>query len=223
MRTKKWVKSFFKKEADIVRNGLELSEFPFTPRVALASSHVKLLSTGIFFVHRRYEDIIRAVKLLQEKGVNVVLSIVGNYSGEHHRYYEMLNSLVDELGLQGSIFFLGNISDSELRRQYKENDIYISANHLQSWGLAPFEAIASGMPAIISNSTGAAEVLKNREHALLISPKSPEKIMEAVIELVSHPDLYMRLSTEARRFVEENLTWKNTAQAFAKVFQDVTV
>lgn len=219
-RTKKWVGEYFHKDADIVRNGLEPRDFPYTPHVFSKKSKVRLLSVGIFFVHRRYEDIIQAVKLLQEKGIDATLSIAGSFGGEHRHYFEKLQVLAYKLGVSGSLLFLGNVSDAELRKQYAENDIYISANHLQSWGLAPFEAMASGMPAIISNTTGAAEVLTDHKHARLIPPKNPEKIAAAVKELVENSDLYAVLSKEGRRFVETEITWQNTAKELTKVLEE---
>lgn len=220
MRTKKWVREYFNKNADIVRNGLEMKDFPYTPHIPPKKSNVKLLSTGIFFVHRRYEDIIHAVKLLQERGIGAVLSIVGGFNGEHERYYKKLRVETDRLNLGDSVFFLGNISDEELFLQYEQNNIYISANHLQSWGLAPFEAIASGMPAIISNSTGAVEVLEDRKHALFVPPKSPEKIAEAVEKLVTKPEMYTALSVQGKRLVESEITWQNTATALFGILQE---
>lgn len=222
MRTKEWVREFFGKEADIVRNGLAVEDFPFSVHGLPQKNSVRLLSAGIFFLHRRYEDIIRAVKLLRDGGVNAELALVGGYSGEHRQYGETLKKLAKDLGIGAYIFFLGNVPEAELLEQYRKGDIYISANHMQSWGLAPFEAMASGMPAIISNTTGAAEVLADRGDALLIPPKSPESIVCAVKEIIEKPELYAALSKSGRTLVEMEITWQNTARNLAKILEEET-
>ncbi|MBI2055913.1 MAG: glycosyltransferase family 4 protein [Candidatus Sungbacteria bacterium] len=219
-RTMEWAKKFFKKDADIVRNGLDLQGFPFFEHSLRQEKHVCLLSTGIFFLHRRYEDILHAVKILRSEGIDAELALVGGYSGEHRRYYEALKKLAEELGIGPRVFFLGNVSDAELLEQYKKGDIYISANHLQSWGLAPFEAMASGMPTIISNSTGAAEVLTDRVNALLIPSKSPEHIASAVRELLEKPELYAALARSGRKLVETEITWQNTARGLERIMNN---
>ncbi len=219
-RTKKWTRTWLKKESVVVRSGLDLDHFPYREHKPPEKKHIDLFAAGIFFIHRRYEDIIRALGLLRDKGYDARLTIVGNYSSrEYQEYVELLRRLVEELSLEGHVSFPGRISDEELIRHYRAHNIYISANHLQSWGLAAFEAMSSGMPVIVSRTAGAAEVLTDRKNAMLINAKAPEEIAAAVKELVDHPDLYQKLSREGRAFVEKFITWDRTAEELEKIFQ----
>ena len=219
-RTKEWAKRYFHKDAVVVRNGIEIDTFPYREHSSPRQNAVKLLAVGIFFVHRRYEDIIKAAAILRKRGVDVKLVIAGdNQTPAYAAYGKVLYSLVAELNLRSRVSFPGRISEEELIRLYGEYDMYISANHLQSWGLAVFEAMACGMPVIVSKTAGASEVLTHGENALLVNPKAPEEIADAVEHLIKNPSLYAHMSERGRKFVEANISWERSAKSVVEIFE----
>ena len=220
-RTKQWVREYFRKEATVVRSGLDCEKFPYRERAA-PTQEIKIFMAGIFFIHRRYEDAIRALALVREMGHHATLAIAGDYGAnqEYAGYHKDLKNLTHVLCLEKDVEFLGRISDKELMRRYQQSDIYISPNHLQSWGLAVFEAMASGSPVIVSNTAGASEVLTDGENALIVPAKNPEAIAQAITRLITNPDLYEKLSKEGRAFVEGNISWKQYATGMMKVYKE---
>lgn len=220
-RTKKWAVDYFHKEAIVVRSGLDITIFPYVAREGIDGRPVRILMAGIFFVHRRYEDVIHAIRLLMDKGYDTKLTIVGNHSSsdEYRAYHKQLRHLVNKLGLEKRVEFPGQISEDELRGHYKGDDIYVSPNHLQSWGLACFEAMASGLPVIVSRTAGASEVLTHNENALLVNPKSPQEIANVIMRLIDDKVLYKKMSMAGRAFVENNMSWERSARAMIHVFE----
>lgn len=220
-RTREWAREYFGKEARVVRSGLDLDEFQYKERRPLAGRKARVLATGVFFVHRRYEDAIEALALLKDKGYDVSLTIIGDYAlnREYRWYHQKLAGIARERGIEDRVFFRGGVTDEELKRAYREHDIYVSPNHLQSWGLAAFEALASGMPAIISKTAGASEVLTNGKNALLVNPKAPQEIADAILRLIEEPELYVSLSVAGRKFVEENISWEKSARNLLDIFE----
>ena len=174
---------------------------------------------GIFFRHRRFEDGIRALKILADRGIDVILSVVGNYDADP-AYYRELADLCAALGVAGRVKFLGEIPEDALAASYREHDIFIFPNHLQSWGLAVFEAMACGTPVIVSESAGASEVLTHGENALVVSPMSPERIADAAGRLMDDGALYEDLSRAGRAFVEREISWARTARTMRMLFSE---
>ena len=213
---KNFVKKYFKKNAEVIRSGLDIERFEFNEHAIKDLKNIKLLTTGIFFPHRRFEDLIIGVSLMP----NSTLTIIGDTDNDK-KYYEKLKNLINSLGLEEKVKFLGKVSDEELINSYKSHDIFVFPNHLQTWGLAVFEAMACGIPVIVSRTSGASEVLKDRENAFLVNPKTPEDIKKAVEELCSNPNFYFSISKNARRFVEENISWKKYTENMLKIFQGV--
>lgn len=218
-RDKELAKRYFGKNAEIIRNGVDVSRFPFFERQAPKKA-IRLFMNGIFFRHRRFEDGIYAVKLLSDSGYDIFLSIAGDYNADK-KYYDALTELTRELGLENKVRFLGKVSEGRLLELYKSSDIFLFPNHMQSWGLAVFEAMACGTPVIVSKSAGASEVLVNEESAMLVDPKSPESLAEAVKKMIASQDLYSKLSRNGRKLVEENISWERLAENYSKIFEYV--
>lgn len=211
-------KKYFNKEAVVVRSGVDLDQFSFTLR-RLNPEKITLLSVGIFSPRRRFEDVIEAVRILRERGYRVGLDIVGN-PAPSPEYYQKLSALVTTYSLDEQVHFLGRLAlDQELIDCYHTRDIYISANHMESWGLAIFEAMACGMPVVVSRSSGACAVLTDGRDAMLADPKSPESIASAVERLIHDPELFRSVSKNSRVCVEENISWAKYTASMLAVFE----
>ena len=211
------VKQAWGREAVIAHNGIELRQFPYRPRSVPAGAKRKLLMAGIFFPHRRFEDGIMAVRRLVEENYDVELSIVGGYETDDP-YYRRIAGLCDSPGLRERVRFLGKLPEEHLIRNYHEHDVFIFPSHHQSWGLAVFEAMACGLPVIVSRTAGAHEVLTHRENALLVNPKRPEEIAAAVKYMIDDPEAWRRLSAAGRTFVERNISWEKQGREMSRIF-----
>lgn len=210
-RDRDWVRKYYGKDACVVRNGLDVARFPFCARNPLSSKKARLLLAGIFLPHRRFEDAIEAAKILMEKNYDIHVSIAGDYMSRP-LYYKKIKDLIYGYGMENRVLFLGKIPEGQWKDMYKNNDIFIFPNHMQSWGIVVFEAMASGMPVIVSKTAGASEVLTDGTNALLVNPKAPRGIADGIRRLIDTPDLYGQLSKNGRIFVENNISWQRYTQ-----------
>ncbi len=204
-RDKAWVREQFGKDAVVVRPGADTAGFAYRARTA-AGRPLRMLMAGIYFPHRRFEDGIRALALLRERGIEATLTIVGR-SHAADPYVLRVRALITQLGLESQVTLRGEVTEEELHALHSAADAFVFASHLQSWGIAVFEAMASGTPVVVSRSAGASEVLTHGQTALLVKPLSPVQIADAAEALAGDPALYGRLSAQGRAFVEGNLRW----------------
>ncbi|MFY9462686.1 MAG: glycosyltransferase family 4 protein, partial [Candidatus Sungiibacteriota bacterium] len=212
------VKRFLRRDAVVVRSGLDIEKFSYVERASPDGSHIALLTTGIFMRHRRFEDVIEAVGILADRGIYAALTIIGDQASDQ-KYADEMRRLVEERKLTELVSFLGRVSEEELVRAYQQHHIFVFANDPQTWGLAVFEAMASGAPVIISRGAGAHEVLTDRKNALLVSPRLPKEIADAVENMTADPALYAMLSRNGRVFVEKEISWERYADQMSKLFQ----
>jgi len=216
-RDKKWADEEFPRSTTaIIRNGLDIKEFPYHARTSITGKRINLFAIALLLPHRRFEDAVEAVSLLQKKGYDIHFTIAGDPADK--KYYAKLLGLVSTLQLGTNVSFLGKISPEALLSAYQTADIFIFPCHLQSWGLAVFEAMASGLPVIVSETAGASEVLVDEKTAMIVPPYSPEKIAEAVEKLATDPIMYRSISVDGRKFVEENITWEKYTQSLLDLF-----
>lgn len=213
------VKKYLGSSSVVVRSGLDVDEFPFSARPPILGKKVSILTSGILYPHRRFEDVIEAVKILVEQGFDPSLSVIGSKSSSPH-YFQKLTDLVKEWKLEDRVHFLGEVPEQELVRAYHSHDCFVFANDLQTWGLAVFEAMSSGLPVIVSRGAGAHEVLTDCQNCILVNPRDPENIARAIREFVLNPRLYQRLSAAGASFVRENISWRRYAEGMLKVFSE---
>lgn len=204
----------------VVRSGLDPKAFDFRLRpLDTAKRPLVVLAVGIFFPHRRFEDLVNAASELVKAGLDVRVDIVG--SEDYDREYSgQIRALVSRLGLRDRVRFVGSASEAELRRMYSESDAFVFPNFPQTWGLAVFEAMASGTPTVVSTGCGASEILADGENALLVPPGRPDMIASQLRRLFTDRALYSKLSSEGRRFVEKNVSWDSYGDTIMRLFAE---
>ena len=122
------------------------------------------------------------------------------------------------LAAGGRIRFLGDVSDADLPVLYSGAAAFVFASKYEGFGLPPLEAMASGVPALVSDRASLPEVVG--EAAWPIDPERPEdtaRRLEAVLE-----DSDAR-SLLARRGIERaaGFTWEACARATLDVYQSI--
>ncbi len=219
-RDRDWSREFYNKDAIVVRSGSDLGKFAYASRGNLPVK-IKILLTGIFLPHRRFEDAILAAEILRNERVDFVMDIIGGYD-EKDKYYQKIRRLIDDKDLVDRVKLLGRVSDDELVKSYSTHDVFLFPNHMQSWGIAVFEAMACGTPVIVSKTAGASEVLTNGENALIVNPKVPEELADAIKRLAGDFNFYAKISESGRKFVEQNIYWEKYADNMLTIFREAS-
>ena len=143
-----------------------------------------LLYPANFWAHKNHANLLRALKFLREKlDLNLTLVFTGHDMG-NEPYIRRLSS---NLGLDTQVSFLGFTSRQELLALYKNAFAltYISFGGPEN--MPPLEGFSLGCPVIAADIAGAREQLSDA--ALLVDPKSPEQIAEAIKKLYDNPQL----------------------------------
>ncbi len=218
---KKQVFAGMGREAKVLRVGVNTREFDYVERIIPQNKKVLLMGHAQFFPHRRFEDAVEAVSILVKKGYDVNLSLSGDSQTyrKYRDYRDYVKNRAQELGVSHRIFFPGLLSEKTYVAHLRQANIFVFPHVCQSWGLVPFEAMATGLPVICSKEAGASEVLTDHENALIANSSDPEDIARAVAELVDTPELYSKISKNGNLFVREHLTWDMYAKNILKLIQ----
>lgn len=195
------VKKCFNKHASVLHCGVDVNDTLVKHSFA-GHNEFRILSMGVFFPYRNYETLINVVKVLKEQGNNVRLDIIGktDYALD---YYKAIQHQISENHLDNYVKIWGQVDDNIYSELFNKADIFAFINIEQSWGLAVFEAMSTGIPTIVSNSVGATELLHNDEDAIILNPKSVDEICRAIKRLMTDEKYYNRISDEAARVVKE--------------------
>jgi glycosyltransferase involved in cell wall biosynthesis len=107
---------------------------------------------------------------------------------------------------QDGVEYLGRVSDDELVALYRGAAAYVSASLYEGFGYQVLEAMACGAPVVATAVTSIPEIAADA--ALLVPPRSPERLAEALRDALERSDELRRRGLErARQF-----TWERTAR-----------
>lgn len=134
-----------------------------------------------------------------------------------------LRELIHEEMLEERIEFLGHLDDDALKKLYAGASALLFLSHYEGFGLPILEAMASGVPVILSRTSSHPEVAGDA--AILVEPGDVTYAASAIMRLVYggvEREYYIRKGLErAKRF-----SWKETAsktlECYREVYEDMS-
>lgn len=164
----------------------------------------------LFFVGRldrikRLELTIRALAMTQAR---VRLLVAGR--GPHRK---SLEDLVEELGLEDRIIFLGFVSDEDVVRLYAECCAVVLTPHDEDYGFTTLEAFFAGKPVVTTNDAGGVlEFVEDGVTGFVVEPE-PAAIAARIDELYRDHALCESLGTAGRVRVRRKASWPKAIAA----------
>jgi glycosyltransferase involved in cell wall biosynthesis len=107
------------------------------------------------------------------------------------------------------------LPQSELPLVYAAADVYVMPSIVEGSCLTALEAMASGLPVVVSENTGTPDVIEEGREGHVVPIRDPHAIAERLRELHSDPDRRHRMGTAARRRAE-GLSWERYGQLVAE-------
>jgi len=128
-----------------------------------------------------------AIKIMLSTFPNLRLHIVGDGAATSD-----LKKLSKKLNISNSVIFFGKFAD--VIPFYNKMDIFVLPSILEGFGIVLLEAMAAGVPIVATNVNGISEVVVNMQSGLLVPPKNPKAIADAVQKLIENPHLSRSLA-----------------------------
>jgi glycosyltransferase involved in cell wall biosynthesis len=80
-------------------------------------------------------------------------------------------------------------------------DVFVFPSILEGLGTSLFDAMAAGAPIVASRAGGIPEIVRDSETGLLVPPREPAALAQAVVRVLNDSSLAQRLAQAARRYV----------------------
>jgi glycosyltransferase involved in cell wall biosynthesis len=167
------------------------------------------------FLGRITEDkgvfvLLSAWKIVVEKMQSAVLLLIGSIDD---KIREKVESKIRDLRCTSKVITVGFVSDIEMVRLLKSSKIFVLPSLREGFGLVVAEAMASGLPCIISDLPALAEIFSSA--AILVPPSDPESLGNAILSLLADSDKRNELVEKGQRLVSR-FSWQKVA---AKEFE----
>lgn len=150
------------------------------------------------------EDFLRAAVevLKQHPATYFIIAGIDHSRGKEHRTH--IEQLIEELNLREQVKLVGWIED--LAQLYCALDVFVSASHTESFGLALAEAMASGTAVVATETEGARELVQPGETGLLVPISDFNKLGDAILVVLKDRETNARLATAAQQAASANLS-----------------
>ena len=196
-------------KAKVVRCGIDLARFPQRKDRA-PSSPPKVISVGRLSSEKGQVVLLRACKLLLDRGVPLHLTFIGSGPLE-----QMLRDEIAAAGLNNHVELRGELPPDEVREELEASDLFCLTSFAEGLPVSIMEAMAVGVPVIATSIAGIPELAVNRETALTVAPGNVEQLAEAISNMLGEAKLRSAMVTAARRKVEQGHDrQKNVRQLF---------
>jgi glycosyltransferase involved in cell wall biosynthesis len=191
---------------------------PEIDRSGRTDEQVRLLFVGRVIRTKGVRDAIRAMALVGDRPV--VLDVVGD--GFDRAACE---ALTDELGLRDRVRFHGAQPRARVDDFYREADVFVFPSYREPGGNVAFEAMAAGLPLIVSDRGGPAAAVDDT-CGRRVTPRSPDQyagaIADAIGELADDRALRLRLGAAGRRRVADLALWDRKIDYLDRLYAEVT-
>ncbi len=162
--------------------------------LGLSDNDFAVISVGRLEPNKNTETLIKAMSVL--KNENVKLIVCGD--GEQRGYLEKLS---ERLGTEKSVTFLGTVSN--LQEIYRAVDALASSSYREGLSRTVMEAMASGLPCVISKIRGNTDLIENGKGGFLCEPTDFKAYSEAITVLLQDASLRESMKNENLKRIKE--------------------
>ena len=149
----------------VVRNGINFSKFGLTRPPVTEGSAVRLCMVGNFVHEKDQYFVCQFLKEIASKGVPFDFFFIGREVQAYQICYDRCKAYCEENGLNGCVHFLGSRDD--VPELLSDMDAFVYSSKSETFGIAPVEAMAMGLPIFVNDLDVFVEITQNGELAVL--------------------------------------------------------
>ena len=212
-----------KNQIEIINFGIDTEQFSPKPTNFQLTKKMKIKDGFTIISMRNFEPVydlrtfILAMPEVLSKYPDVNFLLIGQGSQEKE-----LKDLVKELKIERSVFFLGFIANADLPQLLNSSDIYISTS-LSDAGIAAStaEAMACGVPVVVTDSGENSAWIKNGETGYLVPPSDPLKLAKAIQNMILKPKEIKKVGLAGRKMISDHNDYKTEMAKVDKLYKSL--
>lgn len=200
-------------------NGVDMKAFQSPPdrgtfrrRFGIPEEIPLILWLGRIDSKKNLEQLIEALAGL--KHYLWSLAIVG--PSESQSYLNYLRQLSRQLGIEKQIYFITALYNGDKIAAFADSDLFVLVSINENWGNTVMEAVAAGVPVLVTRTCGVAEIIEGR--AGLVVERNAGAIRTGLEHLLNDTNLYRQFKARLPALASE-LSWDKPVSQMADLFQ----
>ncbi len=208
----------------VIHPGVHLNDYATTDKKSIRADIRKeyglcdeepiILFASMNFEIKGLDAIMLALAKLKAKHQSFKLLVAGK--GNEKKY----NQLAREANIADDVIFTGTLSKEKLIRLYLASDMYVMLSKFDTFGMVVLEAMAAGLPVIISSNVGAKDIVQEGENGFIINDTSDADYISSKIGLLLDQNIRSSMAKSAYYTATQN-TWDNVTSKYKKIYESI--
>jgi glycosyltransferase involved in cell wall biosynthesis len=212
----------------VIYNGVDFEEankihpnYKLLERYGYDDNHMVVGMIANLTSQKRHVDFISAAKRVKACLPETKFFIIGltHPVKDSINYEKYLRKKVKDIGMNRDVLFIGFYSN--IFEMVSAVDLIVLPSIGEGLGVAILEAMAKGKSVVASDSGGIPELVKDRITGLLVPPKSPEKLAEAIIYILKNPRIAQSMGRAGRKRARRLFDIKKIVKEYEKLYLNV--
>jgi glycosyltransferase involved in cell wall biosynthesis len=131
---------------------------------------------------------------------------------------QTLRQIFEQAGVSDRVSFPGQIPNHDLPRYYHMADLYISPSHVDGSSVSLMEAMACGLPCLVSDIPANKEWVQDGENGWLFPDGDEQALAGKIEQVLENRPCLMEIGQAARRTAEQKADWQKNFQKLLKTY-----
>jgi UDP-glucose:(heptosyl)LPS alpha-1,3-glucosyltransferase len=208
----------------VINPGVDLADYAHTDKESIRIDvrrelRINLADAVMVFASMNFEikgldAVFLALAQLKTRNHRFKLIVAGK--GDVKKYMKM----AAEINISSDIIFTGPVSKEKLARIYLAGDMYIMLSKFDTFGMVVLEAMAAGLPAVISGNVGAKDLVQDGINGFIIDDPSQAGYIAAKIAMLLDKNVRKKMAADAYRTAAQN-TWDAVATRYEGIYSNI--
>jgi len=139
---------------------------------------------------------------------------------DNEGYAAKVKAWLQEEETLGHSIFTGMLLGEDKLAILRDSDIFVLPSYTENFGIAVVEAMACGLPVIISNKVNIWRGVVEAS-AGIVTDCDSHQVAEAILKLLDNPQLAEDMGERGKKLVAANYTWPKVAEKLIRIYNDI--
>ena len=191
-------------------NGVDVRAF----RMAAPRNNgpLRIICVARLIERKGQRHLLAALRRLRDAGVTATVKFVG--TGDAAQAYR---AEADRLGIADLVTFTGYVPRERIADHYADADVFVLPSHNEGMSVATLEAMAAGLPLVVTRTGGTAELVQEGENGLTFAWSDVETLVQHLAYLAANRGVVRQMGA-ASRCRAEQMSWDAVAARYLEIF-----
>ena len=207
---------------DIILGGADLNIFNADVSGNEIKERFGLNNKKVLIMNRKFQPVygveyfIEALPFIIKKASKVFALLIGEGATKSD-----CQKRVKEMGLEDHVIFVGDVSEKEMAKYLNAADVYVSTSLSDGASASLLEALACGLPVVVTDIPANREWIKDGVNGFLVPPRNPEKTAEAILKLLNDGERMKIFGQYNQKIAQNKADWDKEYQKLDKIYNQL--